>query len=57
MAQSTPTTKLIIKAANQKHDDFIIENYEHEWTVRYLKEFLGQNYPQNPVLERVDLCL
>lgn len=47
--QSEMSSKLIIKAANQKHDDFLIENYEIEWTIKYLKDFLSQNYPKNPV--------
>jgi hypothetical protein len=46
--------KLIIKAANQKHDDFVIDNYEPEWTIKYLKEYLSKNYPKNPVRFQFD---
>ena len=38
--------KLIIKAANQKYEDYVIENFELDWSVKYLKEYLGQNYPK-----------
>lgn len=41
--------KLVIKAASQKYEDFIIEKFDLEWTVKYLKDYLGTNYPKNPV--------
>lgn len=47
--QAEHSSKLIIKAANQKFDDFAVENYQLEWSIKYLKEYLSQNYPKNPV--------
>jgi hypothetical protein len=47
--QSPSPMKLIIKAANQKFDDFIVENFELQWTIKHLKLHLAQNYPKNPV--------
>lgn len=40
--------KLIIKAANQKFEDFIIDTCELDWSIKYLKEYLSNNYPKNP---------
>ena len=42
------TVNLIIKAANQKFDDFVIDNCQLNWTIKDLKEFLSSNYPKNP---------
>lgn len=40
--------KLIIKAANQKYEDFVIEEFELNWTIKRLKLYLAENYPQKP---------
>ncbi len=45
---STEELRLIIKAANQKVDDFIIP-FELDWSIKYLKTFLADNYPLKPV--------
>lgn len=49
MTTSTSNLKLIIKAANQRFDDFIIDYCRLEWSIKHLKEHLNQNYPKNPV--------
>ena len=40
--------KLLIKAANQKYEDFPVE-CELNWTVKRLKAHLHQFYPTKPV--------
>ena len=46
---SDSSLKLIIKAANQKYEDFIIDEFELSWTIKRLKLYLTENYPQKPV--------
>jgi hypothetical protein len=41
--------KLIIKSANQKYDDFVVDNFDLNWTIKRLKQYLNDNYPRNPV--------
>ncbi|CAF0754912.1 unnamed protein product [Brachionus calyciflorus] len=48
MSTSSESVKLIIKAANHKFEDFIIENCQLNWTVKDIKEHLSSNYPKNP---------
>ena len=48
-SSSSSTHKLVIKAANQKYDDFIIEQFELDWTIKRLKQHLNSSYPMNPV--------
>ena len=43
--------KLTIKAANQKYNDFVIDNFDVDWSVMRLKQYLHLNYPNNPVRE------
>lgn len=47
--------KLIIKAANQKYEDFVIDNFELDWTIKQLKQYLFENYPQKPEISTVRL--
>ena len=51
---STPL-KLIIKAANQKYEDFIIENIQLDWTIKHLKKHINENYPKNPECQTIRL--
>lgn len=44
---SSEELRLIIKAANQKVEDFII-SFELDWTIKHLKKFLAENYPLKP---------
>ena len=60
LTESQPSTassslKLIIKAANQKYDDFIIENMQLEWTINHLKKHINENYPTNPECQTIRL--
>jgi hypothetical protein len=48
-ANNSLSYKLIIKAANQKYSDFIIENCDSTWSIKQLKKHLNENYPKNPV--------
>ena len=41
--------KLIIKSANQKYDDFIVDCFELNWTIKQLKHTIQETYPKNPV--------
>jgi hypothetical protein len=41
--------KLIIKSANQKYEDFIVDSFELSWTVKQLKHTIQESYPKNPV--------
>lgn len=45
---STDELKLVIKAANQKYEDFIVQDFELSWTVKQLKLHLNEKYPQKP---------
>lgn len=47
-SQPNDQQKLIIKAANQKYEDFIVEEFEMNWSIKHLKEHLTDNYPQKP---------
>lgn len=47
--------KLIIKAANQKYEDFIVENFDLDTTIRNLKTHLTVNYPSNPDTDSIRL--
>ena len=47
--------KLIIKAANQKYEDFIVENFDLDTTIRNLKTHLTVNYPSNPDTDTIRL--
>lgn len=40
--------KLVIKAANQKYEDFVVDEIKLEWTIKQLKVHLTENYPQKP---------
>ncbi len=46
---SSAQLNLIIKSANQKYQDFLIENCQLDWSVKYVKEHLSANYPNKPV--------
>jgi hypothetical protein len=46
---------LIIKSANQKYEDFVIENCQLDWSVKYVKEHLKANYPNKPDIEAIRL--
>ena len=52
LVQNAPLTenllKLIIKAANQKYEDFTVEEFELNWTIKRLKQHLTDKYPQKP---------
>lgn len=41
--------KIVIKAANQKYEDFNVDIPESDWTIKQLKQHLSDNYPSNPV--------
>ena len=47
--------KLVIKSANQKYEDFVIENGNLDWSVKHLKEYLRTNYPNKPDVTAVRL--
>lgn len=47
-SESSEELRLIIKAANQKIEDFIIP-FEVDWSIKQLKKFLADNYPLKPV--------
>ena len=47
--EQNASIKLVIKSANQKHDDFVVENFDSNWTIKQLKQHLKDNYPRNPV--------
>ncbi len=49
MNSLTGVPKLTIKAANQKFNDFVIDNFDLDWSVMRLKQYLHLNYPNNPV--------
>ena len=49
LEQSSNTLKLIIKSANQRYEDFIVDHFELNWTIKRLKQHLNENYPKNPV--------
>ena len=46
---SSSSCKIVIKAANQKYEDFNVDAPELEWTIKQLKQHLSENYPSNPV--------
>ncbi len=52
---STDLLKLIIKAANQKYEDFIVDQFELDWTIKRLKIYLTENYPQKPEFTSIRL--
>lgn len=52
---SKQNLKLIIKAANQKFEDFIVENCKLDWTIKDLKQHLNSNYPKNPNSQSIRL--
>lgn len=47
--------KLIIKSANQKYEDFIVDSFELSWTVKQLKHTIQESYPKNPEAESIRL--
>lgn len=47
------TLKLIIKSANQKYEDFIVDNFELNWTIKQLKNTIQESYPKNPVNKKI----
>lgn len=46
---STNSLRLVIKSANQKYEDFVVDNLDQDWTIKRLKQHLSDNYPRNPV--------
>lgn len=54
-SQPNDQQKLIIKAANQKYEDFIVEEFEMNWSIKHLKKHLTDNYPQKPDAESIRL--
>ncbi len=52
---SSDSLKLIIKAANQKYEDFIVCQFELDWTIKRLKQHLTDNYPQKPEFTSIRL--
>ena len=55
---SSNVHNLLIKAANQKYEDFLIEDVNLEWNIKRLKEHLHENYPKRPVrlLRTIRVC-
>jgi hypothetical protein len=47
-SSSKADLKLTIKAANQKHEDFLVESFQMNWSVKQLKDHLSENYPNSP---------
>ena len=54
-SSASPSLKLIIKAANQKYEDFIIENFHLDSTIKNLKKHINENYPKNPECQTIRL--
>lgn len=52
---SADKLKLIIKSANQKYEDFVINDFELDWSIKQLKQYLYDNYPQKPETSSVRL--
>lgn len=48
MSTDSVTHRLVIKAASQKYEDFVIDNCQPDWTIKQVKEHLKNNYPNNP---------
>ena len=52
---SSASLKLVIKAANQKYEDFIVDDIRLDWTIKNLKQHLNENYPKNPEIHAIRL--
>ena len=52
---TSPDLKLVIKAANQKYEDFIVNDTKLDWTIKHLKQHLNNHYPKNPDVQSIRL--